>query len=76
MLFSVEQAFVGREEIRSPLKTPAGEASPAMARRAAKTGQEGSTVASTSSPKQYLKSVESFKQLSDVFTQNSMRYFV
>ena len=24
MLFSVEQAFVGREEIRSPLKTPAG----------------------------------------------------
>ena len=26
MLFSVEQAFVGREEIRSPLKTPAGEA--------------------------------------------------
>ena len=27
MLFSVEQAFVGREEIRSPLKTPAGEAS-------------------------------------------------
>ena len=28
MLFSVEQAFVGREEIRSPLKTPAGEATP------------------------------------------------
>ena len=27
MLSSVEQAFVGREEIRSPLKTPAGEAS-------------------------------------------------
>ena len=26
MLFSVEQVFVGREEIRSPLKTPAGEA--------------------------------------------------
>ena len=26
MLSSVEQAFVGREEIRSPLKTPAGEA--------------------------------------------------
>ena len=25
---SVEQAFVGREEIRSPLKTPAGEAMP------------------------------------------------
>ena len=23
MLFSVEQAFVGREEIRAPLKTPA-----------------------------------------------------
>ena len=42
---------------------------PAMARRMAKTGQEGSTVASTSSPKQYLKSLESFKQISDVFTQ-------
>ena len=27
MLFSVEQAFVGREEIRAPLKRPAGEAS-------------------------------------------------
>ena len=27
MLFSVEQAFVGREEIRAPLKMPAGEAS-------------------------------------------------
>ena len=27
MLFSVEQEFVGREEIRSPLKTPAGKAS-------------------------------------------------
>ena len=26
MLFSVEQAFVGREEIRVPLKTPAWEA--------------------------------------------------
>ena len=26
MLFSVEQAFVGREEIRAPLKMPAGEA--------------------------------------------------
>ena len=26
MLFSVERAFVGREEIRSPLKTPAVEA--------------------------------------------------
>ena len=26
MLFSVEQAFVGREEIRALLKTPAGEA--------------------------------------------------
>ena len=26
MLLSVEQAFVGREEIRSPLKMPAGEA--------------------------------------------------
>ena len=25
-LFSVEQAFVGREEIRAPLKTPAWEA--------------------------------------------------
>ena len=52
-----------------PLSTPATQASPAMARRAAKTGQEGSTVAPTSSPKQYLKSLESFKQLSDVFTQ-------
>ena len=28
MLFSVEQAFVGREEIRAPLKTPAWEAIP------------------------------------------------
>ena len=26
MLFSVEQAFVGKEEIRAPLKTPAWEA--------------------------------------------------
>ena len=26
MLFSVEQAFVGREEIQAPLKTPAWEA--------------------------------------------------
>ena len=26
MLFSVEQAFVGRKEIRAPLKTPAWEA--------------------------------------------------
>ena len=26
MLFSVEQAFVGRDEIRAPLKTPAWEA--------------------------------------------------
>ena len=26
MLFPVEQAFVGREEIRAPLKMPAGEA--------------------------------------------------
>ena len=26
MLFSVEQAFVGREEIRAPLKSPAWEA--------------------------------------------------
>ena len=26
MLFSVEQAFVGREEIRAPRKTPAWEA--------------------------------------------------
>ena len=33
MLFSVEQAFVGREEIRSPLKTPAGEASMELSRR-------------------------------------------
>ena len=29
MLSSVEQAFVGREEIRAPLKTPAWEANPA-----------------------------------------------
>ena len=28
MLFSVEQAFEGREEIRAPLKTPAWEATP------------------------------------------------
>ena len=28
MLFSVEQAFVGREEIRAPLKTLEWEASP------------------------------------------------
>jgi len=40
-----------------------------MARRTAKIGQEGSTVASTSGPKQYLKSLEFSKQLSDVFTQ-------
>ena len=38
-------------------------------RRTAKIGQEGSAVASTSSPKQYMKSLESFKQISDVFTQ-------
>ena len=31
MLFSVEQAFVGREEIRAPLKTPAWEATPRLA---------------------------------------------
>ena len=31
MLFSVEQAFVGREEIRAPLKMPAGEARAAPA---------------------------------------------
>ena len=30
MLFSVEQAFVGREEIRAPLKTPAWEATQAL----------------------------------------------
>ena len=41
----------------------------AMTRRTAKIGQEGSTVASTSSPKQYLKSLEFSKQLPDVFTQ-------
>ena len=29
MLFSVEQAFVGRDEKRAPLKTPAWEAMPA-----------------------------------------------
>ena len=27
MLFSVEQAFVGRDEIQAPLKTPASETS-------------------------------------------------
>ena len=32
MLFSVEQAFVGREEIRSPLKTPAGKATATQTR--------------------------------------------
>ena len=37
--------------------------------RTAKIGQEGSRVASTSSPKQYLKSLEFPKQLLDVFTQ-------
>ena len=37
MLFSVEQAFVGREEIRAPLKTPAWEAS----KRYDVHGQEG-----------------------------------
>ena len=31
MLFSVEQAFVGREEIRAPLKTPAWEAKKSLA---------------------------------------------
>ena len=30
MLFSVEQAFVGREEIRAPLKTLEWEASPTL----------------------------------------------
>ena len=40
-----------------------------MARRTAKIGQEGSTVASTSSPKQYYKSLEFSKQLSDLFTK-------
>ena len=30
MLSSVEQAFVGREEIRAPLKTPAWEATPGV----------------------------------------------
>ena len=33
MLFSVEQAFVGREEIRAPLKMPAWEATPLRAFR-------------------------------------------
>ena len=33
MLFSVEQAFVGREEIRAPLKTPAWEATRKAMRR-------------------------------------------
>ena len=31
MLFPVEQAFVGRDEKRAPLKTPAWEASPTQA---------------------------------------------
>ena len=31
MLFSVEQAFVGKEEIRAPLKTPAWEATVSVA---------------------------------------------
>ena len=31
MLSSVEQAFVGRDEIRAPLKTPAWEASSLVA---------------------------------------------
>ena len=32
MLFSVEQAFVGRDEKRAPLKTPAWEATFSVAR--------------------------------------------
>ena len=32
MLFWVEQAFVGREEIRAPLKTPAWEATKTLPR--------------------------------------------
>ena len=32
MLFSIEQAFVGRNEKRAPLKTPALEAKPIQAR--------------------------------------------
>ena len=33
MLSSVEQAFVGRDEIRAPLKTPAWEATSATQRQ-------------------------------------------
>ena len=33
MLFLVEQAFVGRDEIRAPLKTPAWEAMTQAARK-------------------------------------------
>ena len=36
MLFSVEQAFVGKEEIRAPLKTPAWEARPSVTKHCRK----------------------------------------
>ena len=42
MLFSVEQAFVGREEIRAPLKTPAWEAN--LATDFSKVSQRGVVV--------------------------------
>ena len=43
MLFSVEQAFVGREEIRAPLKTPAWEATILLAAYSLKTQSKKST---------------------------------
>ena len=42
MLFSVEQAFVGRDEIQAPLKTPAWEAS-GMDECQREASEEGST---------------------------------
>ena len=44
MLFSVEQAFVGRDEERAPLKTPAREAMPACARTSCKDFATGKNV--------------------------------
>ena len=52
MLFSVEQAFVGREEIRAPLKTPAWEANVLSSRKKLKKCSEGSEEATT--PDSYL----------------------
>ena len=39
MLFSVEQAFVGRDEKRAPLKTPAWEASLSLAKQISYAGR-------------------------------------